>query len=148
MKALRANESRTLGVLGCAGVVVALAVVAILVFRGNPPFALVLVVGGIVSAALMAWWGLRAQEIYLDGDELLVMRGKHGPLRLPISGVTSVRCGYALMNLRVMTFQHDSRETCRTLVREHDITWIMSRMPDRALTIYWREMISSGRTHF
>lgn len=101
-----------------------------------------------VSSGIMAWWGTRAEEIYLDGDDLLVMRGKDEPLRLPISGVTSVRCGYAVMRMRVMTFQHESGAKHHTLVREQDITWIMSRMPDRALTIYWRELIESGRTHF
>jgi hypothetical protein len=146
MRDLRANESRTLGVLGIAGVALLLVVAAVV--PSHFVTKLVFISFGIYSMGTMAWWGLRAARIYIDGDDLLVARGKADPLRLPIRGVTSARCGASVMKLRVLTLKHESGETFSTLVREHDITWIMAQMPDRAITIYWREMVTEGRTHF
>jgi hypothetical protein len=145
MKDIRAEESRVYGMLGVAGLVLVVVMWTVAELEWVHLFILSYAV---YVSAMTAWRGLRAPHLCTDGKDLLVMHRRGKLMRLPVSGVMSVTCGASVYNLRVLTVEHDTGETISTLVKEDEITRFMALMPDHALTIYWREMIAEGRTHF
>lgn len=146
MKDYRAEESRVYGMLGVAGIIVLALVVWLARPMDIPQF--FIMAFALYQLVMMARRGLGAAHLSTDGENLLVMRRREKLVRLPVNGVMSVTCGASVYDLRVLKVEHDTGETIRTLVREKDITSFMSQMPERALSIYWRELIGSGRTHF
>ncbi|RYD23785.1 MAG: hypothetical protein EOP88_02755 [Verrucomicrobiaceae bacterium] len=155
MKDIRAEESRVYGMLGVAGLVLVAAIWAVGHTIGDLKLSDLFPLSiGVYFSAATAWRGLRAAHLCTDGKDLLVMRRKGKLMRLPVSGVMSVTCGASVHNLRVLTVEHDTGETITTLVKEDEITPFMALMPDRAITIYWREMITEvgagrrGKTSF
>ena len=138
MRDIRANESRTIGVLGAFGILVVLAAVFILPMR--IPTTIIFSVC-ICQLSLMAWFGLRAASVFVDGDDLLVENGSGDLNRLPIADIVSVRTWSGFYKLGVLSVRHNSGIAFGTLVREKDLTWIMSQMPVESITTYWRRRV-------
>jgi hypothetical protein len=137
MRDLRANESIVIGVLGAFGVLLILAAFFILPARTSTT---VIFSVSVCQFALMAWFGLRANRVFVDGDDLLV-ETKGDLSRFPTGDVMSIRTWPALYYFSVLSVRLKSGVTFGALVREQDLTWIMSQMPVESITLYWRRRI-------
>lgn len=137
MRDLRANESRVIGVLGAFGVLLFLAAFFALPVRITTT---VIFSVCICQFTLMAWFGLRANRVFVDGDDLLV-ENKGDLSRFSTGDIMSVRTWPALYYLGVLSIRLKSGVTFGTLVREQDLAWIMSQMPVESITPYWRRRI-------
>ena len=138
MRELRANESKAIGALGAFGVLLILAAFFILPSRTSTT---VIFSVCICQFALMAWFGLRADRVFFDAEELLVENKKGDLSRFSTEDVMSVRTWPVLYSLGVLSVRLKSGIAFGTLVREQDLTWIMSQMPVESITPYWRRRI-------
>lgn len=140
MRNLRADAAKAFGILGLLGITVA-AIAASMISWDQPLLVLLLTIAAIVPFTALAWYGLGARSIFIDGDELLTENESGDYSRMPISSVVSARTVPLPFGLGILTFQPKSGPTIMTVVRGEDLLWIMSKMPDPAITPYWRRRI-------
>lgn len=137
MRAIRAKESRVLGCLCVFGFLL-MSVVAVLELQNGVSFSSVTYLALVMLAGWLAAIGLRAQAIYLDGKDLLVEGKPRRFRRVVIAEVVTVRTIPLVYSLDILWIKSSSRRKSMTVVRRHDLRWLMSMMPEAAITAYWR----------
>ena len=144
MRPLQANESKLLGLFGLAGACLLIAAFLPMPhLRQQFPF-LIFPALAFFPLLHMAWFGLRARPVFIDGDDLIEIR-KRKFIRTPIADITSVRTWPYAYHLSVLQLKqpgtHGGSTIIHTIVRDQDLTWIMSRMPHRSITPYWQRRV-------
>lgn len=141
-KDYRAEESRVFGMLGVVGVI-AVGFLLWMTFPVKPAEVLLPVFLSYMTYLLgtNAWYGLRAVHLCFEGDDLLVMRRKGSLMRIPVSGLESVRVGTTVYGLRVVTLRHATAGTFSTLLKWSDVTDFMVRIPGQALPPRWQKLL-------
>ena len=139
MKNLRANESKIFGVFGLFLALIA-PVFMLLLFRSQNQWLAILLLVMIPFSAAIAWFGFRAKFVAVDGDELITENEAKSYERISLSSIASVRTIPLPYRLGVLFFRTE-KSSIMTIVREQDLTWIMSRMPLASITPYWRNRI-------
>ena len=134
MKQLRTRQAKVLGALGVFGAILCGAMLALL-----PGDVIMKITAGcgIAYSLLLAFEGLNASSLILDGDDILISQS--GTLqRIDLGQVASIRTFPIFRYVGVITLRFRGGEKFRTMVADQDLTWIMSRMPSSAVTSYWR----------
>ncbi len=140
MRNLRANESKLVGILGLIGIVLTgIAIIATASDLSLPTGILLLI--AMFFSGFTAWFGFRAASIFVDEDDLLYQPANSDYIRVSISSVISAKTFPLPFKLGMLVLQFDTGFSIMTVVQQHDLSWIMSRMPEYAITPYWKNRI-------
>jgi hypothetical protein len=137
MRIISSSQAPVVGVLGIVGM--ALMGATVFVMKTDKVF---VVLGSIGAVAMLelAYFGLFSKWVAFDQAYMILRKGDKYE-RYLLSEVTKVRTIPYFWYMGVLWITHASGKRVFTVVADEDLTWIMSQVPLKAITPFWRRKL-------
>lgn len=141
MRIITTRQSTVIGLLGAFGAIIMMVIVYL--FRETKMNMVIIGASGSIYMLFLAYFGLFRSHLSFDQAYLIRRRGKSFERHL-ISDIESVRTMPIFRSMGIVWIKLSSGASFHTVVLDQDLTWIMSRVPNHAITPYWRRKCSTN----